>query len=184
MGRQLNALKELASALQRTQGHTTADQMAYRELRDRAAAHFQAREQFVLPALQRGRWKGLSSEALTAHMELKRALAALCVREPGDPDFPALLRHFASAVAEQQQADRRGIIPALRRLTTETERRRLCTEIERLYASLIPPAEHYLETVTHSRPGDALVEDATVVLGALHKATKDATKRAAQGALE
>jgi hypothetical protein len=184
LGRQLDALKELTSTLQRGRGDTTTDQIAYRELRDRAAAHFQVREQIVLPALQRGRWKGVNNEALAAHMELKRAVAALCVSEPDAAEFPSLLRHFAAALAEQQQADRRWIIPALRRLTSEAERRRLCTEIERLYTSLIPPAEHYLETMTHQRPGNALVEDATVVLGSLHKATKDAIKRAAQGALE
>jgi hypothetical protein len=184
MGRQLHALKELASALRHARGGSSTNRIAYRELRDRAAAHFQAREQFVLPALQRGRWKGLNNEALAAHVELKRALAALCICEPGDADFPSLLRHFAAAVAQQQQADRRWIIPALRRLTTEAERHHLCTEIERLYASLIPPPEHYLETVPHRRPGNALVEDATVVLGSLHDAARDAARRASQGALE
>lgn len=184
LGRQLDALKELASTLQRARGHNTTDQVAYRELRDRAATHFQVREQIVLPALQRGRWKGLNNEALAAHMELKRALAALCVCEPGDPEFAALLRHFAAALAEQQQADRRWIIPALRRLTSEAERRHMCMEIERLYASLIPPAEHYLETMTHRRLGNALVEDVALVLGSLGKTTQDAPKGATQGALE
>lgn len=166
MGSQLVALKGLAGALQRGQG-LTQDQISHRELCDRGAAHFRAREQIMLPALQRGGWKGLNNEALAAHVELKRALAALCVTRPGEADFPGLLRHFAHAVEQQQLADELWILPSLRRVTTEGERRRMCKEIEQLYAAMVPPESHYLEVGGHRRPGDSLIEDATVVLSAL-----------------
>jgi hypothetical protein len=183
LGHQLDAMKTLVSALQRPQG-PTFDQVNCRELRDRAAVHFQVREQIVLPALQHGRWKGVNSEALSAHVELKRLLAALWVCEPGDAEFPALLRQFSGALQRQQQADREWILPALRRLTTEAERRRLCEEIERLHATLVPPAQHYLEAVTRRRPGDALVQDAALVLSSLGATAGAGAVPRQQGVLE
>lgn len=166
IGRQLDALNELTRTLAHAAGDTGA-RIACRELRDRAAAHCQVREQIVLPALQRGRWRGLNNEALAAHMELKRALAALCICEPGDADFPGVLRGFADALEQQRLADKLWIVPALRRLTTEAERRHLCEEIERLYDAAVPPPDHYLEMVPHPRPGQAMVDDAAVVLASL-----------------
>lgn len=166
IGRQLEALTGLAHSLARTDG-TAASSIAYRELRDRAAAHCQVREQIVLPALQRGGWKGLNNEALAAHMELKRALAALCICKPGDGDFSPVLRNFSNALEQQRLADKLWIVPSLRRLTSEADRRRLCEEIEQLYESLIPPPEHYAEVSAFRKPGEAMVEDATVVLSSL-----------------
>src|SRR5205085_6766026 len=90
IGHQIEALRQLAQCLRGAAGDPR-DQLAWRELRDRAAAHFHMREQIVLPALQRRGWKGLNSEALAAHMDLKRALAALCICAPGEPDFDRVL---------------------------------------------------------------------------------------------
>ncbi|MEW6706895.1 MAG: hypothetical protein AB1430_18775 [Pseudomonadota bacterium] len=166
IGRQLELMNELVQGLQQRRGDTRAH-AAWRELRDRAAAHFQAREQILLPALRRGGWKGLNNEALVAHMDLKRALAALCICEPADSDFPQVLRGFSHALEQQQLADKLWIVSSLRRLTSESERRRMCEEIERLYAALIPPADHYLEAALHTRPGIAVLQDAAVVLSSL-----------------
>jgi hypothetical protein len=170
IGRQLDALSALVLTLERASGDS-ADRVACRELRDRAAAHAQVREQIVLPALQRGGWKGLGSEALAAHMELKRALAALCICEPGDGEFERVLQRFSTTLEQQRMADKLWIVPALRRLTSEADRRQLCEEIEVLYDSLIPPPDHYLESFGHTKPGQAVVQDAVVVLGAIGSAS-------------
>ena len=162
--RQLDALSGLAHTLADAGGNT-GDRIASREMRDRAAAHFQVREQIVLPALRRGGWRGLNNEALAAHVELKRALAALCICEPGDDDFPRVLHGFAEALEQQRLADKLWIVPTLRRVTGEAERRQLCEEIERLYDATIPPADHYLEVFPQRKPGQAVIEDAAVVLG-------------------
>jgi len=168
IGRQLETLHLLAVALDANEGDP-AGLLACRELRDRAAAHFQVREQSVLPALQRQGWKGLKSEALAAHMELKRALAALCICAPGDKDFPEALRTFRHALAQQRLADELWIVPTLRRITSVEERRAMCEQIEQLHDALVPPAEHYLAAAAAGLhpPGTALVEDATLVLRSL-----------------
>jgi hypothetical protein len=172
IGRQLDELDVLSSALEHAEGGT-GDLIVCRELRDRAAAHFQVREQIVLPALQRGGWKGLNNEALAAHVELKRLLAALCICEPGHGDFTRLLRNFRSALEQQRLADKEWIVPSLRRSTGETERRRLCEEIERLHEALVPPREHYLGVAEHRKPGVAVLQDAAIVLGSIGAAHRN-----------
>jgi len=164
IGQQLDALGDLAKSLGEPGRGDAACHVLYRELRDRAAAHCQVREQIVLPVLQRSRWKGLSSEALAAHMDLKRTLAALCIVGPGEPDFARMLALFQEAVAQQRLADELWLMPSLREVSTVEQRRLMCNEIERLQESLIPPADHYLVTGVEGKPGSGLVEDATVVL--------------------
>jgi hypothetical protein len=167
IGQQLDALGDLARSLAEPGRMDAAGHVLYRELRDRASAHCQVREQIVLPVLQRSRWKGLTSEALAAHMDLKRALAALCIIGPAEPDFPRMLALFQDAVAQQRLADDLWLMPSLRQVSTVEQRRLMCVEIERLQESLIPPADHYLITGVEGKLGAGLVEDAAVVLGLL-----------------
>ncbi|MED5618920.1 hypothetical protein [Ideonella sp. BN130291] len=168
IGHQLEALHRLTQALQDAEGDAL-DQQAWRELRDRAAAHFHMREQIVLPALQRRGWKGLNSEALAAHMELKRALAALCICSPGEPDFDRVLAGFADRLAQQRLADELWTVPTLRRLMSAEERRLMCEEIEQLQDTMVPPQEHYLWSAARGDggPGTTVVEDASLVLRSL-----------------
>jgi hypothetical protein len=176
IGHQLQALHLLAQGLTGAQGDPRS-QLACREVRDRAAAHFQVREQIVLPALQRRGWKGLTSEALAAHMDLKRALAALCICSPGDADFDQVLADFINGLAQQRLADELWVVPTLRRVMTTEERRLMCEEIERLQDALVPPPEHYLWSAANARTRlhTALVEDASLVLRSLGDTTSEPT---------
>ena len=170
IGQQLEAMRELAQPLSACDA-ATVDLTSWRELRDRAAAHVQVRDQLVLPALQRRGWQGLHSEALRAHIEFKLALAALCICPPGRADFQRALIDFAHALEQQRLADALWIVPALRRSSTAEERRLLCSEIERLHEAMVPPPAHYLAaTSLTSSPGAALVEDAALVLRSLGEA--------------
>ncbi len=166
IGEQLTALRRLAESLHACSGDA-ADLLACRELRDRAAAHVQVREQVLLPVLRNGGWKGLNSEALAAHMDLKRALAALCICTPGDADFAQALRTFGNALSQQRLADELWIVPSLRQLTTVDERRDLCDDIERLHDTLVPPPGHYITSDVAAKPGSGLLLEATVVLNSL-----------------
>lgn len=159
IGEQLDALTRLARRLMHDDGSATR-RLAWRELMDRAAAHFHVREKVVLETFRQAGWKGMNSDALAAHLQLKRALAALCICPPGEPDFGELLQRFNEAVAHQRGADELWIVPALRMITTGDQRRAICEEIEQLYDTLVPPASHYLDS-------EHLAEDAAVVLSSL-----------------
>jgi hypothetical protein len=161
LGEQLNALDDLARSLA-VPCNDVGIHATWRELRDRAAAHLQVREQIVLPVLQRGQRRARLEDIAPSHAELKRALAALCICEPGEPDFEAVLDDFRNAVQAQRGADEVFTVPTLRRLTTEPERRLMCEEIERLYEALIPPTLHY-----YLAQATGVAEDAAVVLRSL-----------------
>ena len=167
LGEQLEALRELADGLLDGPSDPTR-LLNCRELKDRAAAHCQVREKVVLPVLRQRGWSDANSEAMAAHLELKRTLAALCICAPGEDDFAHALQQFAAALERQRQADAQWLVPALRLLTTVDERRLVCEQVEQWQEALVPPPEHYLATAPlPDRPGAALLADAALVLKSL-----------------
>jgi hypothetical protein len=159
LGEQLDALDRLVRILAQA-GPGAARRAAWREVLDRASAHFHVREQIVNAAFRHAGWRGLDGDAQAAHLEMRRALAALCICEPGDADFDGFLERFADALAHQRVVDEDVVVPALRALLSREDRRQLCELIETMQDALVPPPSHYLG-------GETLVDDAAVVLTSL-----------------
>jgi hypothetical protein len=159
LGEQLDALDRLVRVLAQTPPGAS-QRAAWREVLDRASAHFHVREQIVNAAFRHAGWRGLDGDAQAAHLELRRALAALCICEPGDTDFEGFLARFAQALASQREVDETVVVPALRALLSREDRRQLCELIETMQEALVPPPSHYLD-------GESLVDDAALVLTSL-----------------
>jgi len=158
--RQLVAITSLA-ALPDLRRHGEAGARAFRELCDRAVLHVLSREQILWPAWRRLDWKDLPADAMATHVTFKSELAELMVASPGRAHATAPLGSFLGAVRRQIEADRKRLVPAMRKAMDLALRRMLCNDIELLFdgatlhAAAPPPSVR------------ELVDEAAVVLSSL-----------------
>ena len=158
--RQLVAITSLA-AMADLRRHGEAGARAFRELCDRAVLHVLSRERILWPAWRRLDWKDLPADAMATHLAFKNELAELMVSSSGGARPAPPLDGFLAAVRRQIDADRKRLVPAMRKAMDVALRRMLYNDIELLFDGATLHAGAPPSSVRE------LIDEAAVVLSSL-----------------
>jgi hypothetical protein len=145
----------------------TAKPMVFNEFARALGAHETVVEQTVLPALKATGWRGLSSDVLTGHADLRRELADLLTMDKGSAAFDVAVERLLRRLARQCDLEEEKLLPVLRASLDDTQRELLAFDAESHLTRLLGDDAPDANELELAQPVNELLEEAHVVLGSL-----------------
>lgn len=143
------------------------------ELAKALGGHFAALEYVIVPACSRSSLRGLGSDILIAHMNLKRQLADVLMMERNNAEFEVELLALCDAVEAQADREQLELLPVLRDGFDEAERAYLAAEVEAHMTARVGE-QMFVHVWMQREPRRAtdMLEEAKVVLSSLRRDTR------------
>ena len=131
-------------------------------------AHQTVMDRTVMPGLKACGWSGVSSDVLTGHASLKRALAESLTLDRNEFRFEEAVRQLVRQVQVQCEREQRQLLPVLRRCLDGEQRAMMALDAEAHMTLLLGETPHFQEAMGLTQlAADDLIREAYVVLGSL-----------------